>query len=87
MAVSASPSYSRSPLRKSRTRGQINRMACMEWLTMTMVVPRCCSSRMRSKHLSWKATSPTASTSSSSSTCGATWTATEKPSRMYMPDE
>ena len=34
-----------------------------------------------------KASSPTASTSSMSSTSGSTWMATAKPSRMYMPEE
>ncbi len=62
-------------------------MACMWWLTNTMVVPARCRSRMRSRQRSWKATSPTASTSSTIRTSGTTWMATENPSRMNMPLE
>ncbi len=42
---------------------------------------------MRSRHLGTKAASPTARTSSISSTSGLTLMATEKPRRMYMPEE
>ena len=42
---------------------------------------------MRPKHLRWKASSPTASTSSSSSTSGLTWEAIANASRIDMPLE
>ena len=71
----------------SSARGHRSWMACIEWETSTIVVPAALSSRIRSKHLSWKATSPTASTSSIRSTSGSTWMATEKPSRMNIPEE
>ena len=38
-------------------------------------------------HLRWKASSPTAKTSSSRRMSASTFVATEKPSRMYMPAE
>ena len=45
------------------------------------------SSANFSLHLRWNASSPTASTSSTSRMSGSTLIATEKPSRTYMPDE
>ena len=44
-------------------------------------------SKILSKHLRWNAASPTAKTSSSSSTSASRCDATEKPSRMNIPDE
>ncbi len=43
--------------------------------------------RIRSMHLRWNGSSPTASTSSTSRRSGSTWTATANASRTYMPDE
>ena len=42
---------------------------------------------IRSTHLRWKASSPTANTSSSRSTSARTCAAIEKPSRISIPDE
>ena len=68
-------------------RAQFWRMVSGPWLTTTMVRPSRWNCFTWSRHLRWKAASPTASTSSTSSTSGSTLTATAKPSRTYMPDE
>ena len=69
------------------TRSQRFCTAARPWLTSTIVLPLLFSSANFSLHLRWKASSPTASTSSTSRTSGSTLMATEKPSRTYMPDE
>ena len=63
------------------------RMDSEAWLTITTVLPARRKSENFSKHLRWKAASPTASTSSTRSTSGSRWVATENPRRTYMPDE
>ena len=55
--------------------------------TNAIVLPWRLNSRIRSTHFRWKASSPTANTSSSSRMSASTLTAIEKPSRMYMPPE
>jgi hypothetical protein len=87
MADSVSPSNATCPRCITTVRGQRMWMACMEWVTKTMVVPDRWRFRMRSKHRSWKPVSPTASTSSTRRMSGSTWMATAKPSRMNIPDE
>ena len=53
----------------------------------SIVVPARRSSFSRSMHCSWKAASPTASTSSTSRMSGSRCAATAKPSRTYIPEE
>ena len=57
------------------------------WETSTIVLPRALNSWILPTHRCWKASSPTASTSSIRRTSGSTVTAIAKPSRMYIPDE
>ena len=68
-------------------RSQMRSTAFGSWETKTIVPPERLKSPIRPKHFCWNASSPTASTSSSSSTSGLTCIATENPSRMYIPDE
>ena len=62
-------------------------MRSIEWLTTTIVLPSRCIWRTRARHFFWNASSPTASTSSTSRMSGSRLTATENPSRTNMPDE
>ena len=55
--------------------------------TSTMVLPRALNSWILPTHRCWKASSPTARTSSIRRTSGSTVTAIANPSRMYIPDE
>ena len=68
-------------------RSQFWRMVSGLWLTTTMVRPSRWIFFTWSRHLRWKAASPTDSTSSTSRTSGSTLMATANPSRTYMPDE
>ena len=55
--------------------------------TRTSVAPASICSAIRASHLRWKASSPTASTSSMSSTSASRCAAIEKPRRRNIPDE
>ena len=59
----------------------------MLWVTSTIVTPRDRSLFRCSKQRRWNSSSPTAITSSTIRICGSTCTATENPSRTYMPLE
>ena len=76
------------PASSQMQRAQFSRIA---WRDCARPAARWCprrgSSRSRSSHLSVKAASPTASTSSRISTSGTQAVAIEKPSRASMPDE
>jgi hypothetical protein len=82
-----SPPPATAPSRSHNTSSHIFSTRPREWVTSRMVRPRRRNSPILSRHLRVKASSPTASTSSISSTSGSTLMATAKPSRAYMPEE
>jgi hypothetical protein len=65
----------------------MERIVSAMWETKMIVRPSAWNRLIRSRHLRWKFSSPTASTSSTSSTWGSKATATAKPRRAYMPEE
>ena len=63
-------------------------MVLILWLTYSTVRPSSSAARrILSRHLRWKAMSPTASTSSIIMISLVRWAATEKASLTYMPEE
>src|SRR5215207_6852049 len=76
-----------SPWWSIAARSQISITVSSACVTSTIVRPSRWNARTRSRHLAWKASSPTARTSSISRTSGSTCTATANPSRTSMPDE
>jgi hypothetical protein len=72
---SGGASCSTRPRERRSTRSQKRARRSRSWLTMSSVVPARRSSDRRSMQRAWKASSPTASTSSMSSRSGAVWTA------------
>ena len=81
------PSFSSRPWLSSATVSHMAATDGSEWETMTTVRPPARSSSKRCTHLRWNASSPTASTSSTSRMSGSTLMATAKPRRTYMPEE
>ena len=82
-----SPSATNRPWLRTTARSQMARTWSAAWVTRRIVRPSRWNWSIRSMHLRWKRSSPTASTSSTTSTSGSTFTATAKPRRTYMPDE
>ena len=83
----AVPSNSTSPPSMKSARSHSSTTAWAEWLTKSTDAPVERISSMRAKHLRWKASSPTASTSSTTRMSGSTWMAAAKARRAYMPLE
>jgi hypothetical protein len=83
----AGPSASRCPPESQIARVQIASTALEAWLTNTIVPPPRWNSTIRAMHFCWKAASPTARISSSSSTSGCSADETAKPSRASIPVE
>ena len=83
----AVPSAITRPRSSTTARSQRSATWSRAWVTRTMVRPSRWKDLMRSRHLRWNGSSPTASTSSTSRMSGSTCTATAKASRTYMPDE
>src|SRR6185312_11352781 len=81
------PTSTSRPASSQATVSHSVRMVPIAWLTTTTVLPARRNSANFSMHFSWKAASPTASTSSTSRISGSTLMATENPRRTYMPDE
>ena len=86
-ASAAGPEPIMSPEFSTTAKSQIWRTRSEEWVTNRMVRPSSWNSLIRAMHLREKASSPTASTSSTTRMSGSTLTATAKPSRTYIPDE
>ncbi len=83
----ASPSIFSSPPSSQVARSHIDWTWPRLWVTSTIVTPFLRSLYTWSKQRRLKRSSPTAITSSSRRISGSTWTATEKPSRTFMPLE
>ena len=77
----------RRPASSRIVRSQSRAIAGMLWDTKSTVRPFRPTSCILSRHLRWKATSPTASTSSTSRISGSRCAATLNASRRYMPEE
>ena len=81
------PSNSSRPSRSRTARSQSRSTWVASCETKTIVPPRCLNSKTLPKHLRWKASSPTAKTSSSRRMSASRCAAIAKPSRMYIPEE
>ena len=81
------PDVATRPFSSSIARSQRRSTELGSCETNTIVPPARLKSQIRPWHFCWKASSPTASTSSSSRMSGWMCIATEKPRRRYMPDE
>ena len=81
------PSAITRPASSSTTRSHMLSIAVASCDTKIRVPPWRRNSCIRPWHFSWKASSPTAKTSSSSMISARTWLATENASRICMPLE
>ena len=87
VANCGSPSKTTRPWSSTMPRSQIWSTRSSEWVTNRIVRPSRWNSAILSRHFFANASSPTASTSSTSRMSGSTCTATAKPSRTYIPEE